>query len=62
MKRAVLSLHEDVSESRLEEFPASTDRATYVGEADCPQCGGPGDQHTKYCPLNPRPGEHRGSG
>ena len=62
MKNAVLSLHEDPSESRAEEIPASADGATYVGEADCPQCGGLGDRHSKYCPHNSGPSEGRGAG
>jgi hypothetical protein len=62
MKRAVVYLHEDASESRLEDIPASADGLTYVGEADCPQCGGLGDQHTKYCPLSSETSEGRGAG
>jgi hypothetical protein len=57
MKRAVLSLHEDARELRSEDIPASADGATYVGEAECPQCGGLGDRHTKYCPHNSGPRE-----
>ena len=62
MKSPFLSPHDDPSESRLEESPGATDGATYVGEADCPQCGGLGDSHTKYCPLNSGTNEGHGSG
>ncbi len=57
MKSAVLSLHEDASS---EEISPYADPGTYLGEAECPQCGELGDQHTKYCPHNPDPGESGG--
>jgi hypothetical protein len=51
MNNAVLSLDEGTREPLPEEILPSADGVIYVGEAECPQCGGLGDQHTRYCPL-----------
>jgi hypothetical protein len=48
----------DNSEPPSEHISTPTGVATYVGEAECPQCGRLGYRHTKDCPhnLGPRDG------
>ncbi|MDX1487450.1 MAG: hypothetical protein R3268_04565 [Acidiferrobacterales bacterium] len=59
MKRHLLALTEANGEPPSRQITTPTGVATYVGEAECPQCEQLGDRHTKDCPhnLGPRDGK-----